>query len=95
MGNTGGEETTWMEGKCPRFRNKGFHFSLDPTAQVFMVDFSSSCSACALVAMVTILYRKKQNTVRYCKGLFVLKNQTSPEVWWGKQHNLSLAGQLG
>lgn len=72
---------------------------MDPTAKVFMVDFSSSCAVCALVAMVTILYMKKQNTViqvilRYCKGLIFLKNQTSPEVWWGKQHNLSLDGQL-
>lgn len=63
MGNTGVEETTWMERKCHRFRKKGFHFSLDPTAKVFMVDFSSSCSVCALVAMVPILYMKNP---KYC-----------------------------
>lgn len=70
----GGEESRWMEGKYHRFRNKGFHFSLDPTAKVFMVDFSSGCSVCAPVAVVTVLFMKKQNTViqvilRYCKGL--------------------------
>lgn len=62
MGNTGVEETTWMARKCHRFRNKGFHFSLHPTAKVLMVNFSSCCSVCALVAVVPILYMKKQ----YC-----------------------------
>lgn len=33
-----------MEGKCNRFRNKESHFSLDPTAKVFMVDLFCVCS---------------------------------------------------
>lgn len=41
------------------FRIKAFHFSLGPAAQNLVVDFSASCSVCALIAMVTILYLKK------------------------------------
>lgn len=42
------------EGKHHTF--KAFHFNLGPTAWNLMVDFSASCSVCALIAMVTILY---------------------------------------
>lgn len=66
-----------------------------------MVDFSASCSVWALVAMVTILYLKKQNIViqvilGYWKRLifFFFLCRLPPQVWWGKQCILSLAGQL-
>lgn len=44
------------EGKHHTFRIKASHFNLGPTALNLMVDFSASCSVCALIAMVTILY---------------------------------------
>lgn len=96
MGNVGGEETTWRG----NVTDSGIKNPI--SAWILLLRCSwLTCSVCALVAMVTILYMKNQNTViqvilRYCKGVIKKrKNQISSEVWWGKQHNLSLAGQLG